>query len=182
MKIPRSVLAAVAALLVASASSAQQDALDMDADMNAAVEPASADPVGFLSMGRSRLVSITSSEYESIERGEWPDTSSKPGEEINPDAAATAVGTAVVLSEDEIKSVLGAHNKLRALHGAPDLTWNAESAKFGDDWLKPCEFKHSGGDVESFFVCLFVCLCRTPRCCVGSTNLLVNSFVLLFSG
>ncbi|OAQ30104.1 PR-1-like protein [Linnemannia elongata AG-77] len=145
MKIPRSVLAAVAALLVTSASSAQQDTLDMDGDMNAAIEPVSADPVGFLNMGRGRLVSITSSEYESIERGEWPDSSSKPGEEINPDAAATAVGTVVVLSQDEIKSVLEAHNKLRALHGAPALTWNVDSAKFGDSWLQPCEFKHSGG-------------------------------------
>ncbi|KAF9141083.1 hypothetical protein BGX30_005513 [Mortierella sp. GBA39] len=142
MKLPRSVLAAVAALLVVSASSAQRNALDMDTDMNAAVEPTSVDPVGFLNMS---LVSVTSSEYESIERGEWPDTSSKPGEEINPDAAATTVGTAVVLSQDEIKSVLEAHNKLRALHGAPALTWNAESAKFGDDWLKSCKFKHSGG-------------------------------------
>ncbi|KAF9550259.1 hypothetical protein EC957_001166 [Mortierella hygrophila] len=145
MKLPRSVLAAVAALLVVSTSSAQGDALDMDTDMNAAVDPTSVDPVGFLNMGRGRLVSVTSSEYESIERGEWPDTSSKPGEEISPDATATAVGTAVVLSQDEIKSVLGAHNKLRALHGAPALTWNANSAKFGDDWLKSCEFKHSGG-------------------------------------
>ena len=121
MNIPRSVLAAISALLVASASSAQQDALEMDAEMNAAVEPASADPVGFLNMGRGRLVSITSSEDESIERGEWPDTSSTPGEEINPDAAAIAVGTAVMLLQDEIKSVLEIHNKLRALHGASAL-------------------------------------------------------------
>ncbi|KAF8946212.1 hypothetical protein BGZ47_001034 [Haplosporangium gracile] len=122
MKIPGSVLAAVVALLVASVSFAQQDALDMDADMNndvATIEPTSADSVRFLNMARGRLVSITSSEYESIECNEWPDVASKPGEEINPDAAATAVGTAVVLSKDEIKSILDALNKLRALHAPP---------------------------------------------------------------
>ncbi|KAG0321794.1 hypothetical protein BGZ97_010356 [Linnemannia gamsii] len=148
MKIPRSALAAVAALLVASASSAQQDLVDTDADLNndaAMVDPTSADPVGFLNMGRGRLVSITSSEYESIERGEWPITSSKPGEEMNPDAEATAIGTAVVLSQDEITGILNAHNTLRAKHGAPALTWDTTSAKHGDNWLKACDFKHSHG-------------------------------------
>jgi hypothetical protein len=154
MKIPRSALAAVAALLVASASSAQQDLVDTDADLNndaAMVDPTSADPVGFLNMGRGRLVSITSSEYESIERGEWPITSSKPGEEMNPDAEATAIGTAVVLSQDEITGILNAHNTLRAKHGAPALTWDTTSAKHGDNWLKACVFKHSHGKVIHSF-------------------------------
>lgn len=154
MKIPRSVLAAVAALLVASASSAQQDMLDANADMNndaATVDPTLAEPVGFLNMGRGRLVSLTSSEYESIERGAWPDAASNPGEEVNPDVAAPDFGAAAVLSQTEIKSILKAHNDLRAKHGAPNLAWNTVSAKFGDDWLKPCNFKHSGGKVIHSF-------------------------------
>ncbi|KAG0275900.1 hypothetical protein BGZ95_008237 [Linnemannia exigua] len=149
MKIPRSVLAAVAALLVASASSAQQDPLEM-ADNNvtdeASVEPQIADSVGFINAGRGRLVSITGTEYEAIERGEWPDTMSMPSEQVDPEGVeATAVGTAVTLSQDEIKSILASHNTLRAMHGAPAVTWNADAAKFGDNWLQSCEFKHSGG-------------------------------------
>ncbi|KAG0282721.1 hypothetical protein BGZ96_000187 [Linnemannia gamsii] len=148
MKIPRSVLATVAALLVASASSAQQDILDANANMNkdaATVDPTLADPVGFLNMGHGRLVSITSSDYDSIGRGEWPANAPKPGEELNPEVAAPDFGAAAVLSSDEIKSILDAHNTLRAKHGAPALTWNPASAKFGDDWLQACNFKHSGG-------------------------------------
>ncbi|KAG0298629.1 hypothetical protein BGZ96_009703 [Linnemannia gamsii] len=147
MRIPRSVLVAAAALLVASGSSAQQDILDANADMNsdaAAVDPISAVPVGFFNMGRGRVVPITSSEYESIERGEWPNAS-EPGEELNPDVAAPAFGAAAVISEDEKNSVLNAHNTLRAKHGAPALTWNTEAAKYGDNWLQSCKFEHSFG-------------------------------------
>ncbi|KAG0378508.1 hypothetical protein BGX24_003633 [Mortierella sp. AD032] len=149
MKIPRSVLAAVAALLVASASSAQQDPLEMTnnnvAD-EASVEPQIADSVGFLNAGRGRLVSITGTEYETLERGEWPDTMSTPSEQVDPEGIeATAVGTAVTLSQAEIQSILDTHNKYRKMHGVPDVTWNAEAAKFGDNYLQPCAFKHSGG-------------------------------------
>ncbi|KAF9156070.1 hypothetical protein BG015_007373 [Linnemannia schmuckeri] len=66
-------------------------------------------------MSRGQLVSITSPEYESIERGEWPETTPKPDEEINSDAAATAVDTVAVLSQDEIESIFEAHNNLENL-------------------------------------------------------------------
>ncbi|GJJ74800.1 hypothetical protein EMPS_07158 [Entomortierella parvispora] len=50
----------------------------------------------------------------------------------------------VKLTKDE-QSILDTHNKFRALHQAPPLTWNAKLAAFGNNHLKACEFKHSGG-------------------------------------
>ncbi|KAF5096239.1 hypothetical protein D0Z00_002849 [Geotrichum galactomycetum] len=39
------------------------------------------------------------------------------------------------------------HNRLRALHGVPDVTWNRDLAKFAQDYLASaqCNFAHSGG-------------------------------------
>ncbi|KAF9912160.1 hypothetical protein EC991_000570 [Linnemannia zychae] len=147
MKIPRSVLTAVAALLVASISCAQQDPIEATGNSNnvddASVEPTVGDPVGFINAGQGRFISITGSEYEAIQRGERPETMNKFGEKLEPED--NAVGTAVVLSEDEKQSILDAHNSVRALHDSPPVTWNDEIAKFGDDYLQPCNFKHSGG-------------------------------------
>ncbi|KAF9135351.1 hypothetical protein BGW39_003458 [Mortierella sp. 14UC] len=53
----------------------------------------------------------------------------KPGEHLDPEG--TAVGTAVVLSEAEKKSILDAHNTFRARHGAPAVIWNADAANGG---------------------------------------------------
>ncbi|KAF9906131.1 hypothetical protein EC991_000927 [Linnemannia zychae] len=49
------------------------------------------------------------------------------------------------LSSSEKNSILVAHNKVRALHGAAPLTWNSKAAKWGDDWIQPCVFEHSHG-------------------------------------
>ncbi|KAF8932265.1 hypothetical protein BGZ47_011469 [Haplosporangium gracile] len=49
------------------------------------------------------------------------------------------------LSAAEQKIILDTHNKYRARHGAPPLTWNAKAAQFGSNWIQKCQFKHSGG-------------------------------------
>ncbi|KAF9092418.1 hypothetical protein BGX23_004345 [Mortierella sp. AD031] len=73
MKIPSSILTATA-FMTASAVSAQQEPLEAKPAEVAAVvvEPTSADPVGFIKAGQGRLMPLTSSEFEGIERGEWP--------------------------------------------------------------------------------------------------------------
>ncbi|KAF9117463.1 hypothetical protein BGX30_005435 [Mortierella sp. GBA39] len=49
------------------------------------------------------------------------------------------------ISTAEQKTILDTHNKYRARHGAPPLTWNAQAAAFGNNWIQACQFKHSGG-------------------------------------
>ncbi|KAG0352901.1 CAP domain-containing protein [Gamsiella multidivaricata] len=58
---------------------------------------------------------------------------------------ADAPKKAAVTLTKEQQTILDTHNKYRALHQAPPLKWNANSAKFGKDWIKQCQFKHSGG-------------------------------------
>ncbi|KAG0275787.1 hypothetical protein BGZ96_003619 [Linnemannia gamsii] len=50
------------------------------------------------------------------------------------------------LSPDEQNIILDTHNAYRALHGSPPLTWNAEAADFGNNWIQACQFKHSDGN------------------------------------
>ncbi|KAG0302243.1 hypothetical protein BGZ97_002434 [Linnemannia gamsii] len=50
-----------------------------------------------------------------------------------------------LLSPAEQTIVLDTHNKHRARHGSPPLTWNAQAAQFGNNWIQACQFKHSGG-------------------------------------
>ncbi|CAO3565887.1 unnamed protein product [Mortierella alpina] len=45
----------------------------------------------------------------------------------------------------EQQLILDTHNKHRARHQAPPLTWNNEAAQFGNNWIQACQFKHSGG-------------------------------------
>ncbi|KAF9426426.1 hypothetical protein BGZ94_006536 [Podila epigama] len=45
----------------------------------------------------------------------------------------------------EQQSILDTHNKFRAQHGAGPLVWNDKAASFGNNWIKACQFKHSGG-------------------------------------
>ncbi|KAF9898269.1 hypothetical protein EC991_000376, partial [Linnemannia zychae] len=139
MKIPSAILA-TAAFLVASVS-AQQDSLDVNPEQQQdSVVPTLADPVGFISVGKGRLLPLTSSEFEGIERGEWPE--SQPSEPIpESDEQFKASG----LSDSEIQSVLDTHNNYRALHGAAPLTWNPDAADFGQNHLEPCRFEHSRG-------------------------------------
>jgi uncharacterized protein YkwD len=149
MKIPSAILATVA-LLVASAS-AQQEPLAADQPVAASteitssdqglVEPTVAEPVGFLNTGKGSLLPFTSSEFEAIERGEWPQ--SLPGYEIpeTTDENFKASG----LSDDEIQGILDHHNYYRSLHGANPLSWNWEAANFGENWLQYCAFQHSHG-------------------------------------
>ncbi|KAH8602923.1 CAP domain-containing protein [Bisporella sp. PMI_857] len=42
-------------------------------------------------------------------------------------------------------SILAAHNAYRAHHSAPALKWDATLAAFASDYVRPCNFKHSGG-------------------------------------
>ncbi|KAG0280831.1 hypothetical protein BGZ95_008503 [Linnemannia exigua] len=50
-----------------------------------------------------------------------------------------------LVSAAEQKIILDTHNKHRARHGAAPLTWNAQAAQFGNNWIQQCQFKHSGG-------------------------------------
>ncbi|KAF9989135.1 hypothetical protein BGZ65_001196, partial [Modicella reniformis] len=50
----------------------------------------------------------------------------------------------VMLTSEE-QTILDTHNKYRALHKAPPLTWNANIAAFGSNAIEPCKFQHSGG-------------------------------------
>ncbi|KAG0215362.1 hypothetical protein BGX28_000102 [Mortierella sp. GBA30] len=45
----------------------------------------------------------------------------------------------------EQQLILDTHNKYRAKHQAPPLTWNDNAANFGNNWIQQCQFKHSGG-------------------------------------
>ncbi|KAF9580138.1 hypothetical protein BGW38_003339 [Lunasporangiospora selenospora] len=45
----------------------------------------------------------------------------------------------------EQQGILDTHNKFRAQHGAPPLTWNANAAQFGNNWIQACQFQHSRG-------------------------------------
>ncbi|KAG0203495.1 hypothetical protein BGX28_004248 [Mortierella sp. GBA30] len=45
----------------------------------------------------------------------------------------------------EQQLILNTHNKYRAKHQAPPLTWNNNAANFGNKWIQQCQFKHSGG-------------------------------------
>ncbi|KAF9108272.1 hypothetical protein BGX29_002002 [Mortierella sp. GBA35] len=125
MKIPSSILTATA-FMTASAVSAQQEPLEAKPAEVAAVvvESTSADPVGFIKAGQGRLMPLTSSEFEGIEREGFKAES---------------------LSWDEVQSVVGAHNCYRSLHDAPPVTWNWDVANYGDNWIQACEFRHSGG-------------------------------------
>ncbi len=49
----------------------------------------------------------------------------------------------------EQQLILDTHNKHRARHQAPPLTWNNEAAQFGNNWIQACQFKHSGGRVNN---------------------------------
>lgn len=45
------------------------------------------------------------------------------------------------------KQIVDSHNRLRALHGSPPLTWDTDLVAFAENFLanQNCEFAHSGG-------------------------------------
>lgn len=63
------------------------------------------------------------------------------------DVGPGAIAKRDLLSSAEQKIILDTHNKYRARHGAPALTWNSQAAQFGNNWIQACQFKHSGGKV-----------------------------------
>jgi hypothetical protein len=54
--------------------------------------------------------------------------------------------TAVLTKEQQ--TILNTHNKYRARHQAPPLTWDATVAASAAAAIAPCEFKHSGSQVS----------------------------------
>ncbi|KAF9947758.1 hypothetical protein BGZ72_010299 [Mortierella alpina] len=58
--------------------------------------------------------------------------------------AKKPVAKAPKLSKEQ-QLILDTHNKHRAKHQVAPLTWNNEAAKFGNNWIQACQFKHSGG-------------------------------------
>ncbi|KAG0215363.1 hypothetical protein BGX28_000103 [Mortierella sp. GBA30] len=45
--------------------------------------------------------------------------------------------------KSEQQLILDTHNKYRAKHQAPPLTWNDDAEQFGNDWIQQCVFDHS---------------------------------------
>ncbi|KAE8212319.1 hypothetical protein CF327_g4027 [Tilletia walkeri] len=56
----------------------------------------------------------------------------------------TATSTAGAQKAAEL-AILNAHNKYRARHGAPALTWDSNLAAFAANWANKCIWAHSGG-------------------------------------
>ncbi|KAG0068225.1 hypothetical protein BGZ92_004933, partial [Podila epicladia] len=105
-----------------------------------ATESFSAEPIGFLKIGRDRYLPITSSEYESYRRD--GENTRLVNEYATP---APDQVTATSVSDDVQAAILKTHNDLRALHNSPALTWDDRLASFGEDWVQACKFKHSHG-------------------------------------
>ncbi|KAK3846951.1 MAG: CAP domain-containing protein [Linnemannia gamsii] len=144
MKIPSAILATVA-FLVASAS-AQQEPLDVanpnanEQQQQGLIEPTVAEPIGFIDAGKGGFLPFTSSEFEGLERGEWPQSRpSAPTPQTDEQFKASG------LPDYEIERILNDHNYYRWLHGSPPLRWNWEAANFGENWLQYCAFQHTGG-------------------------------------
>ncbi|KAL1918288.1 uncharacterized protein VTP21DRAFT_2948 [Calcarisporiella thermophila] len=49
------------------------------------------------------------------------------------------------LSQGDIATILDAHNRLRARHGAPPLTWSDSLANAAQSWANQCRMEHSHG-------------------------------------
>ncbi|OZJ02524.1 hypothetical protein BZG36_04265 [Bifiguratus adelaidae] len=47
-------------------------------------------------------------------------------------------------SSSQAQLVLKLHNKYRAIHHAPALTWSSKLASSAHAWASQCDFKHSG--------------------------------------
>ncbi|KAG2198315.1 hypothetical protein INT47_003028 [Mucor saturninus] len=59
---------------------------------------------------------------------------------------ATSVSCLVkreMASEEDIKTILDAHNELRKSHGAEPVVWDEEIAAYAYDWSTNCEINHS---------------------------------------
>ncbi|KAM0753793.1 PR-1-like protein [Meredithblackwellia eburnea MCA 4105] len=56
--------------------------------------------------------------------------------------AATQTGSGVYDPQVIKSESLSAHNELRALHGAADLTWNDTLVTIASDWAQKCLFEH----------------------------------------
>ena len=60
-------------------------------------------------------------------------------------ALAVAVATPAI-AQDISGDVLSAHNRLRAQHGAPALSWSGNLAAGAQEWANQCAFDHSSGN------------------------------------
>jgi len=69
--------------------------------------------------------------------------SSQPAQPVAADAAATS--PAATPGNAFQKSVLDLHNKLRADHCVPALTWSAQLAATAQEWANRCVFEHRQG-------------------------------------
>ncbi|KAI8064172.1 CAP domain-containing protein [Gongronella butleri] len=50
------------------------------------------------------------------------------------------------MASSDQQAILDAHNKYRAIHQAPPLTWDNTIANYAADYIGKCVFKHSGGE------------------------------------
>jgi pathogenesis-related protein 1 len=76
----------------------------------------------------------------------------KPKNPAKP-AAASACKGANGLTADEIATILGEHNKIRAAVGLPALTWSCSLADTAQAWAAKAVPGHSGTDLgENIFV------------------------------
>jgi uncharacterized protein YkwD len=67
----------------------------------------------------------------------------EPSPEPSP-SPAPAPAPVAPTSDDQ--KCLDTHNKFRAMHGAPALTWNQEMANYAMDKTQDCNMHHSGGE------------------------------------
>ncbi|KAK6534306.1 hypothetical protein TWF281_005634 [Arthrobotrys megalospora] len=73
-----------------------------------------------------------------------PKPEPKPSPQPAPKPAPAPAPAPVAPTSDDQKC-LDAHNKFRAAHGAPALSWNQEMADFARDKTQDCTMHHSGG-------------------------------------
>ena len=122
---------------------------------SSAAESSSSDPLSTSTIddpsSTSSAVESTSSAAES--------TSSSPSSTSIESSSTISASSSTPSATDPISSdpldansqiaidAVSNHNRLRALHGVPDIKWNRDLAKYAQDYLASaqCNFAHSGG-------------------------------------
>ena len=120
---------------------------------SSAAESSSSDP-----LSTSSAVESTSSAVESTSSAA-ESTSSSPSSTSIESSSTISASSSTPSATDPISSdpldansqiaidAVSNHNRLRALHGVPDVKWNRDLAKYAQDYLASaqCNFAHSGG-------------------------------------
>ena len=129
---------------------------------SSAAESSSSDPLSTSTIddpsSTSSAVESTSSAVESTSSAA-ESTSSSPSSTSIESSSTISASSSTPSATDPISSdpldansqiaidAVSNHNRLRALHGVPDVKWNRDLAKYAQDYLASaqCNFAHSGG-------------------------------------